>query len=86
MHKRINIMLPEETIKNLDHAARPGERSNFIVSAINYYFQSQQKAGLRQKLKQGSLANAGRDLDLARQWFPLEEDIWQKEKKQKNKK
>jgi hypothetical protein len=32
---------------------------------------------LRERLKQGYLANAQRDLEIAQEWFTLEEEAWQ---------
>ena len=32
---------------------------------------------LRERLKQEALANAERDLQMAAEWFPLEEEAWQ---------
>ena len=35
------------------------------------------KKSLRERLKTGCLANAGENLKLAAEWFPLEEEAWQ---------
>jgi hypothetical protein len=32
---------------------------------------------LRERLKQESIANAERDLKMAEEWFPLEEEAWE---------
>ena len=34
MSKRLNIVLPETTVKTIDRLARPGERSRFIDKAV----------------------------------------------------
>jgi len=74
MTQRINVTLPEETVRALDRIAPKGGRSRFISDAVLYYVTEQGKRNLRERLKQGALANAARDLELAREWFPIEEE------------
>jgi CopG family transcriptional regulator / antitoxin EndoAI len=78
MSKRINIMLPDQTVKVLDKVAVKGDRSRFISQAVLHYVQTQSKANLRERLKQGALANANLDLEIAEEWFPVEQEAWQK--------
>jgi len=78
MSKRINIVLPEQTIRVLDRLASRGNRSRFISEAVLHYVDSRSKANLRERLKQGALANAKLDLDIAKEWFPAEQEAWQK--------
>jgi CopG family transcriptional regulator/antitoxin EndoAI len=78
MSKRINVMLPELTVKVLDRVAPKGDRSRFISEAVLHYVQTQSKANLRERLKQGALANAKLDLEIAKEWFPVEQEAWQK--------
>jgi hypothetical protein len=35
------------------------------------------KQTLREQLKEEATANAGRDLEIAAGWFPLEEEAWE---------
>jgi CopG family transcriptional regulator / antitoxin EndoAI len=78
MSKRINVMLPDQTAKVLDKVAVKGDRSRFISQAVLYYVQTQSKANLRERLKQGALANAKLDLEIAKEWFPVEQEAWQR--------
>jgi len=78
MSKRVNIMLPDKTIALLDRVAPKGQRSSFISTAVLHYVESQGKRSLRERLKAGCLANAEEDLQIAADWFPLEEEAWQK--------
>ena len=78
MSKRINIMLPDQTVKILDKVAVKGDRSRFISQAILHYVQTQSQANLRERLKQGALANSKLDLEIAEEWFPVEQEAWQK--------
>jgi metal-responsive CopG/Arc/MetJ family transcriptional regulator len=74
MNKRINIVLPEESVSVLDRVTTKGARSRFIDRAILRYVEIAGKQSLREQLKAGYVANATRDLETAIAWFPLEEE------------
>jgi CopG family transcriptional regulator/antitoxin EndoAI len=78
MYKRINVTLPEETVRLLDRVADKGDRSRFIDAAIKRYIDDVGRAELRKQLKAGALRDAEQDLELAAEWFPLDEEAWQK--------
>jgi CopG family transcriptional regulator/antitoxin EndoAI len=82
MSKRLNIMLPDATIKVLDKVASKGDRSRFISQAVLHYVDTQSRANLRERLKQGALANAKLDLEIAEEWFPVEQEVWQRLEKE----
>ncbi len=75
--KRINVILPEQTIELMDSIAPKGNRSRLISDAVIYYVTSKAQENLAGHLKQGVVANAQRDLELAREWFPKEGASWQ---------
>ena len=50
------------------------KRNNIISPAA----ESQGRASLCEELKVGYQANAERNLAMAAEWFPLEEDAWQR--------
>ena len=77
MSKRINIILPDKTVAVLDRVAPHGTRSRFIDRAVRHYVETQGRENLRDRLKAGYRANAERDLAMAAEWFPLEEEAWQ---------
>jgi CopG family transcriptional regulator / antitoxin EndoAI len=81
MSKRINIVLPDTTIRVLDRIAPKGDRSRFISQAVLHYVESVGKQSLKEQLKAGYQANAERNLEIAAEWFPLEEEAWRKGKK-----
>jgi CopG family transcriptional regulator / antitoxin EndoAI len=81
MSKRINIVLPDTTVKILDRVAPKGDRSRFISQAVLHYVESVGKQNLREQLKAGYKANAARNLEIAAEWFPLEEEAWRKANK-----
>jgi CopG family transcriptional regulator/antitoxin EndoAI len=76
MHQRVNITLPEDTLRLIDRVATKGDRSRFIDNAVRHYIDAVGRANLRKQLKEGAIARAGRDLLQAEQWFTLEEEVW----------
>ncbi len=76
MNKRINITLPEQTVRLMDQVTPKGQRSSLIAKAIKQYVQHQKRSELRKLLAEGARANAKRDLKMAEEWFPLEEEAW----------
>ena len=71
-------MLPDTTAAVLDRVAAKGSRSRFIDLAVQHFVETQGKRTLREQLRAGYRANAGRDLAIAAERFPLEEEAWGK--------
>ncbi len=80
MAKRINVVLPEETMQVLDRVAPKGSRSRLISDAVIYYVNARARRNVAEQLREGAMSNARRDLDLAQEWFPLEEQAWQRKR------
>ncbi len=78
MSKRVNIILPDATLRLLDRVAGKGDRSRFISEAVVHYVRTRSAANLRERLKQGALANAELDLEIAQEWFPVDQESWQR--------
>ena len=74
MSKRINVILPDKTLALLDRVAGKGDRSLFIDRAVRHFIETAGRANLRERLKREALENAGRDLAMAAEWLPLEEE------------
>src|SRR5262249_9068921 len=81
MHKRINITLPEETVRLIDRVTKKGDRSSFIDHAVKEYVEKVGQDKLRKRLKEGALKRAQRDLSVTQEWFTIDEESWQKSKK-----
>ena len=86
MTKRINVILPEETVRVLDRVAPKGNRSRLIDEAVMYYVNSRAKSNISERLKRGALANAERDLAIAQEWFSIDEEAWQPRKPARSRK
>ena len=78
MSKRINVILPDATVAVLDRVASKGNRSRLISQAVLHYVKAQGSENLKERLKQGALANANLNLEIAEEWFPVEQEAWQK--------
>ena len=76
MRKRLNITLPEETVRLMNRVAEKGERSRLIAEAVRHYIESVGRVNLRKRLKAGAVQRATRDLQMAEEWFHLEEEAW----------
>jgi len=76
--KRVNIVLPSQTIRLIERVTEKGERSRFIDEAIRFYIRKIGKANLRKQLREGAIKRAERDLRLAEEWFFLENEVWQR--------
>ena len=78
MNKRLNITLPDQTVRLMDRVAGKGRRSSLIDHAVRRYVKEETRASLRKKLTDSYKANAAFDLQLAEEWFPMEEEAWQR--------
>ena len=76
MRRRLNIILPEETVRLLDRAAARGNRSRLIDQAVRRYLRGRSLAQLRKLLRKGARKRAARDRGLAQEWFSLDEEAW----------
>ena len=78
MHRRVNITLPEDTLRRIDRVVDQGNRSRFIDEAVRHFMRTQNRAQLRKLLKEGAQQHATRDRALAEEWFHVDEEAWQK--------
>ena len=74
--KRINITVPESTLRLLDKVAPKGDRSRFITEAVHAYVARRSRARLRAELKAGAIARAARDLAIVADWSSIDSDTW----------
>lgn len=81
MHQRINITLPAQTVRLLDRIAPKGDRSRFIDQAVREHAAKSAKAKIRKGLKDGALRRYDEDRQLAEEWFVLEEEAWQSDRR-----
>jgi CopG family transcriptional regulator/antitoxin EndoAI len=73
MNRRLNITLPEQTVRLMDRVAGRGHRSRLIAQAVHRYVQQEGRTRLRKKLEDGARARAERDLQLVEEWFAIDD-------------
>lgn len=76
MHRRLNISLPDTTVRLLDRVVPKGDRSKFIDRAARYEIGRTTKAELRRQLKEGALRRAGRDREITAERDQLSAEVW----------
>ena len=81
MHRRVNITLPDETLRLIDRVAAKGDRSRLIAEAVRHYVGARGRAELRRRLREGAVRRAERDLQLVADWFSLDEEAWRRSKR-----
>ena len=69
MNRRLNITLPEQTVRMLDRAVSRGQRSRLIDEAVRHFVSEQGRANLRMQLERGATARSERDREIAEEWF-----------------
>jgi CopG family transcriptional regulator/antitoxin EndoAI len=72
VHRRLNITLPERTVRLLARVAPPGDRSRLIAAAVERYVEDAGRRQLQRRLKEGAIRRAERDLGLAEEFFQVE--------------
>ena len=72
MHRRINITLPEETLRLIDRLAERGNRSRLIDQALRHYVERRGRSKLKKFLREGAVRRAKRDLRMAEEWLLLD--------------
>jgi len=77
MTKRINVILPETTVRTINRLARPGQRSRFIDRAVQHYVTTASAEALQERLKQAALRDQDLDLEIASDWFAVDQEQWQ---------
>ena len=76
MQQRINVSLSEEAVKLLDRLAPKGDRSRFLDELVKRTARDRTK--LRARLQDGYIKRAERDRELAAEWDPVADEVWQR--------
>ena len=71
MKRRLNITLPEQTVRMLDRTVPRGQRSRLIDEAVTRFIKEQGSANLRKQLALGATARSERDREMTEEWFVL---------------
>ena len=76
MNRRINIVLPEVTVRKLDRVAKPGERSRFIDKAVRHYLAYESAASLRARMEYTAVRDRDLDREVAQEWADVDREAW----------
>jgi hypothetical protein len=75
--ERINIILPEHTVRAIDRLSRPRERSRFIQRAVEHYINTQSPEAIVERLKHTALRDQDLDQEIANDWSIVDQESWQ---------
>ncbi len=75
-HQRVNITLPEATLKIIDRVAGTGKRSRFIDTSVKYYVRETTRSKIRESLKNGYATLAEADRLIAKDWSVFDRETW----------
>lgn len=76
MGKRINIVLPESTIRTISRIAAPGQRSRFINEALQHFVANRSAEALRAQLERAVLRDQDLDREVAADWLAVDQETW----------
>ena len=77
-YQRVNISLPEKTLRRIDSIAGHGDRSRLIDAAVNSYIAKHTREQLHKAIKEEAITWAKRDLEIAEEMFPLD-NVWERQ-------
>ncbi len=78
MGKRINIVLPAETIRRIDGMVVPGGRSKFIDEAVRYFIENGSREALRKRLEFTAIRDRDLGLEIMAEWAAVDEEAWRR--------
>ncbi|MEK7107119.1 MAG: ribbon-helix-helix domain-containing protein [Patescibacteria group bacterium] len=70
--ERVNITLPEDTLRLIDRVTRKTNRSGFVERAVRFYIAETGQENLRKQLRANAKEHFARDRTIAEDWFPVE--------------
>ena len=77
MNKRLNIVLPEATLKSIDRLTKPGERRRFIDKAVQHYISNQSIEAVRARLERPAVRDRDMNREVAGEWSAADREEWQ---------
>ncbi len=78
MRNRINIVLPETTVRAIARLAKPGERSRFIDRAVQHYVATRSTEALRARLEKAAIRDRDLDHQVAEDWLAVDRETWER--------
>jgi hypothetical protein len=78
MKKRLNIVLPEATVRTIARLTKPGERSRFIDRAVRHYVATRSTEALKAQMERTAVRDRDLDREVAEEWLAVDQEIWQR--------
>lgn len=78
MNKRLNIVLPETTVRIIARLTKPGERSRFIDRAVQHYVATRSTEAIRTQLERAALRDRDLDRQVTEDWLAVDQEIWRR--------
>ncbi|MGA3025966.1 MAG: hypothetical protein ABSF98_14445 [Bryobacteraceae bacterium] len=76
MTRRVNIVLPETTLRTINRLAGRGQRSRFINQAVQHFVAWQSAEALRTRLELGAVRDRDLDREIAAEWLDADQQAW----------
>lgn len=80
-YRRVTVTLREDTLRELDQIAEKKQRSQLVDQAITRFVEERRRKEIKESLKAGALARAEEDVEMAEEFFPAEQEIWDRQLK-----
>jgi len=80
-YRRVTVTLAEDTLRELDQIAQRRQRSQLVDLAITRFLEERKREEIRESLKDGALARAKEDTEMAEDFFPAEQEVWDRQLK-----
>ena len=74
--KRIGISIPDSTLKELRQLVPERKRSEYIAKALEEKLNEEKRKKLQEKMINGYKANVKEDVNMAEEWFHIEEEAY----------
>ncbi len=78
MTKRIKRRFDRGKGRIIDSTVKPRERTHFIQRAVLHYVTTASPGALQEQLKQAALRDRDLDLEIANDWFAVDQEQWQR--------
>ena len=78
MDRKLNITISEATMQLIEETMPQENLEQLINKALNFYIKQNLSENLKEELRIGAIKRAERDLQLAEEWYELEEEAWEK--------
>jgi metal-responsive CopG/Arc/MetJ family transcriptional regulator len=77
MSKRINIVLPDATLRTIDRMTKPGGRSHFINQAVEHFVTHRSAEALKTQLERAAMRDRDLDREVSADWMEVDREAWQ---------